>query len=81
MYTINGQPTELTIDALMSIAAAARYLGVTGQTIAYYIKQGRLTAVLEPGKQTARRKPRRWVLRSEVAALKQAFDTPSDKAD
>lgn len=75
MYTINGQPTELTDGDIMTIAEAGRLLGVTGQNVAYYIDSYQLTPVLSPGKQTARRKPKRWVLRSEVEALKQKFTT------
>lgn len=75
MYTINGQPTELADDDIMTIADAAKYLAVTGQTVAYYLDKKQLTPVLVSGKQTARRKPKRWVLRSEVEALKQKFTT------
>lgn len=75
MYTINGQPTDLTDTDVMTIADVGRLLGVTGQTISYYIDHGRLTAVTKPGKQTARRKPKRYVLVSEAHALKTEFDT------
>lgn len=81
MYTINGQPAELTDDDIMTIAEAGRYLGVTGQTVSYYIDSNQLTPVLQPGKQTARRKPRRWVLRSETEALKQKFTTTQEPAN
>jgi hypothetical protein len=80
LYTINGQPTELTDDDIMTIAQAGRLLAVTGQTVAYYIDSNQLTPVLLPGKQTARRKPKRWVLRSEVEALKQKFTTTQEPA-
>jgi excisionase family DNA binding protein len=73
VYEINGQPTDLTDNDVMTIAEAAKRLGVTGQTVSYYIEKRRLTAVTQPGKQTARRKPKRWVLCSDVDALAQSM--------
>lgn len=82
MYIIDGQPTELTDDDVMTIAAAAVYLGVTGQSISYYLKNKTLTTITKPGKQTARRKPKRYVLRSEVESLKLKFSaTETDNPD
>jgi len=77
MYIIDGQPTKLADDDVMTIAEAGRYLGVTGQSISYYIQTSTLTAVTKPGKQTARRKPKRYVLRSEAEALKLKFTLPA----
>jgi hypothetical protein len=81
VYIIDGQPTELTDNDVMTIAEAGRYLGVTGQSISYYIQTSTLTAVTSPGKQTSRRKPKRWVLRSEVETLKLKFTLPAAESE
>ena len=60
---------HLSESDLLSMSKAAQLLGVSYQTVDYYIRSGDLSAVTAPGKVTSHRRARRWVLLSEVEAL------------
>jgi len=57
---------ELEPKEVLSIATAAKWLGITVQAVSQAINRGRLTAVIDPG--APQRQGKRLVLRSEVEA-------------
>lgn len=56
---------------LMSISEAAEFLEVSVQTVDYHIRSGQIVAVIASDDEvTSYKRPRRWVIRTEVERLK-----------
>lgn len=57
---------EVHPEQVMSIAGAAKLLGVAIPTLSLYINRGRFTEIIDESETTPRGTPRRYVLRNEV---------------
>jgi len=70
---------ELDPGEVLSIAAAAQWLGISVQAVAQAIDRGKLTAVINES--AGKRQRRRLVLRKEVEAwaAERGKDAPVDK--
>lgn len=61
---------EITHDDVMGLSEAAKQLGIIIPSLDSILCRGDLTTVIDEGYRTARGKPRRLVLRSEIEQLK-----------
>ncbi|MCB0105174.1 MAG: hypothetical protein KDE53_04685 [Caldilineaceae bacterium] len=60
---------DICEDDLMSLTEGAKLLQMTTQALDHYIRQGELSIVTAPGAITAHRRPRRWLLKTEIENL------------
>lgn len=65
---------SLRASEVMTLAEAARVLGLSHSAVNNLMIQERLTTVLDTGRRTAYLRPRRLVLKKEVEALKEEFN-------
>lgn len=78
-YTIERTPDpDIRGGELVTMKNAAQQLGVSVQTIDYYIRSGQLSAIVKTGSFVAHNRPKRWVLRNELEAVAQRLTEESE---
>lgn len=60
---------NIKVDDLLTMADASEVLGISLSAIDQHIRRGNLSCITSPGDVTAYRRPRRWLLKSEVNNL------------